>query len=512
MSDATNGGTNATSSLKRAGRLREIGRSLVHRNFRLFFGGQSVSLLGTWMQQTAMTWLVYRLTQEHHQDSAFLLGVTGFAGQIPVLVVGPFAGVFSDRWHRHRIIIATQTLSMLQAFLLWILTAAGAITVWQLIALSLFLGCVNSFDMPTRQAFMTEMLDTGEDLANAIALNSSMVNGARLIGPSIAGIVISLVGEATCFLLNGISFLGVIAALLAMKIPRKTRDEVQGTVLHGLSEGFRYSFGFPPVRALLLLVALIGLVGMPYVVLMPIIAGEVLHGGPRVYGLLIGASGVGALIGSLYLASRRTVLGLGRWIAAMTGTFGIGLVAFSFSRSIAVSMALLTVMGFAVIVQLASCNTILQTIVEERQRGRVMSFYTTAFLGMSPLGSLVAGSLASAISAPIRCGWAGSAASWEASPLPCSYQPCGTSSGPSIRRWESCPRSRPAFSRPRNRACLPNKPESRVHRLGCCRLTLKGTAVPATRWTFASGSPTRRRLPGCCRSPSTNRAMHRDKQ
>jgi MFS family permease len=351
------------------------------------------------MQQTAMTWLVYRLTQEHHQDSALLLGVTGFAGQIPVLLLGPFAGVFSDRLHRHRIIIATQTLSMLQAFLLWVLTVAGLITVWQLIVLCLFLGCVNAFDMPTRQAFMTEMLDTSEDLANAIAINSSMVNGARLIGPSIAGLVISLVGEATCFLLNGISFLGVIVALLAMKIPRKSREDSPTSVLHGLTEGFRYAFGFPPVRSLLLLVALIGLVGMPYVVLMPIFAGQILHGGPTTYGLLIGSSGVGALAGSLYLASRRTVLGLGRWIAAMTATFGCGLIAFSFSHDVRLSMAFLVVMGFAVIVQLASCNTILQTVVDERQRGRVMSLYTTAFLGMSPLGSLIAGSLASKVGA-----------------------------------------------------------------------------------------------------------------
>jgi MFS family permease len=400
MSEAKTGGTNATALLPPTRRFREIGRSLAHRNFRLFFAGQSVSLLGTWMQQTAMTWLVYRLTREQNQDSALLLGITGFAGQIPVLLLGPFAGVFSDRWHRHRIVIATQTFSMLQAFLLWILTIAGLITVWQLVALSLFLGCVNAFDMPTRQAFMTEMLDTSEDLANAIAINSSMVNGARLIGPSIAGMVISIVGEATCFLLNGISFLGVIVALLAMKIPRKPREGSPSSVLHGLTDGFRYAFGFPPVRALLLLVALIGLVGMPYVVLMPIFADQVLHGGARTYGLLVGSSGVGALAGSLYLASRRTVLGLGRWIAAMAATFGIGLIAFSFSRDVTLSMAFLVVMGFAVIVQLASCNTILQTIVEEGQRGRVMSLYTTAFLGMSPLGSLVAGSLASAIGAP----------------------------------------------------------------------------------------------------------------
>ncbi len=402
MSDARTGGPTATIAPppSAARRLRDIGRSLAHRNFRLFFAGQSVSLLGTWMQQTAMTWLVYRLTQEQHGDSALILGITGFAGQIPVLLLGPFAGVYSDRWHRHRIIIATQTLSMLQAFLVWILTIAGVITVWQLVVLSLFLGCVNAFDMPTRQAFMTEMLDTSEDLANAIAINSSMVNGARLIGPSIAGLVISIVGEATCFLLNGLSFLGVIAALLAMKIPRRSNEGMPKSVLGGLAEGFRYSFGFPPVRALLILVALIGLVGMPYVVLMPIFADQILHGNARTYGLLVGSSGVGALAGSLYLASRRTVLGLGRWIAAMSGLFGLGLIAFSFSTSRLLSMAFLVVMGFAVIVQLASCNTILQTIVEERQRGRVMSLYTTAFLGMSPLGSLVAGSLASAIGAP----------------------------------------------------------------------------------------------------------------
>lgn len=399
MSDAKTGGTNATVPPPAARRLREIGRSLAHRNFRLFFAGQSVSLLGTWMQQTAMTWLVYRLTREQHQDSPLLLGITGFAGQIPVLLLGPFAGVFSDRWNRHRIIIATQTLSMLQAFLLWILTAAGLITVWELVLLSLFLGCVNAFDMPTRQAFMMEMLDTPDDLANAIAINSSMVNGARLIGPSIAGIVISVVGEATCFLLNGLSFLGVIAALLAMKIRPRTHSGSLTSVMHGLTEGLRYAFGSPPVRALLLLVALIGLVGMPYIVLLPIIADQIPPGGPRTYGLLVGASGVGALTGSLYLASRRTVLGLGRWIAATSGLFGIGLLAFSFSRNLGVSMAILAVVGFAVIVQLASCNTILQTIVEEGQRGRVMSLYTTAFLGMSPLGSLMAGSLASAFGA-----------------------------------------------------------------------------------------------------------------
>jgi MFS family permease len=377
----------------------EIGRSLAHRNFRLFFGGQSISLMGTWMQQTAMIWLVYRLTSGTGYAS-LLLGVTGFASQFPVLILGPFAGVMSDRWHRHHIVIATQTLSMIQAFLLCALTITGMIDVWQIIALSAVLGSINAFDMPTRQAFMTEMLDAREDLANAIALNSSMVNGARLVGPSIAGIVIGFVGEAICFLLNGISFLFVIAALLAMKIPRQIRASSHPSVLHGLREGLSYAFGFGPVRAILLLVATMGLWAMPYSVLMPIVADRILGGGPRTFGFLVGSAGVGALCGSLYLASRSTVLGLGRWIAGAGMMFGISLIAFSFSTNVWLSMALLVVLGFCLIVQLAACNTILQTIVDESMRGRVMSLYTVAFLGMNPLGSLLAGGMASWIGVP----------------------------------------------------------------------------------------------------------------
>jgi MFS family permease len=387
--------------------LREIGRSLAHRNFRLFFGGQTISLLGTWMQQTAMIWLVYRLSKEQGRESAALLGITTFSGQIPVLVFGLFAGVFSDRWNRRRIIIATQTLSMLQAFLLGFLTVSHLITINQLILLCLCLGCINAFDMPTRQAFMTEIVDTTESLPNAIALNSSMVNGARLFGPSIAGIVISLVGEAICFLLNGVSFFFVIAALLAMKLPPRPRKSSHGSVLGGLREGFVYAFGFAPVRAILLLVALTGLVGMPYVVLMPIFAGDILKGDARTYGFLLGASGVGALTGSLYLASRSSVVGLGRWIAGTSASFGLALIAFSYSTHLAISVVIIAVAGFSVIVQLASSNTILQTIVDESKRGRVMSLYTVAFLGMAPLGSLIAGSLASRIGAQTTVRWGG---------------------------------------------------------------------------------------------------------
>ncbi len=379
---------------------RDIGRSLAHRNFRLFFAGQTISLIGTWMQSTAMTWLVYRLSKEQHRDSAFLLGITSFAGQIPVLLLGLLAGVLSDRWNRRRIIIATQALAMLQAFLLGFLTVTNLITINELIVLCFCLGCVNAFDLPTRQAFINEIVDTSADLPNAIALNSSMVNGARLFGPSVAGIIIDLVGEAICFLLNGLSFLFVIAALLAMRIAPRPRRTSHGSVAGGLREGFVYAFGFAPVRAILLLVAMTGLVGMPYIVLLPIFAGDVLNGDARTFGFLAGASGVGALSGSLYLASRSSVLGLGRWIAGAAATFGLALIAFSFSRHIYLSMAILCVAGFSIIVQLASCNTILQTIVDDQKRGRVMSLYTVAFLGLSPLGSLMAGGLASRIGTP----------------------------------------------------------------------------------------------------------------
>ncbi len=396
---------------------RDIGRSLAHRNFRLFFAGQTISLLGTWMQSTAMTWLVYSLatnqgdpaaTPVQLAHAATLLGLTNFAGQIPVLVLGLVAGVLSDRWNRRRIVIVTQTLSMLQAFLLGFLTVTHLITIHQLIFLCFCLGCINSFDMPTRQAFMTEIIDSPADLPNAIALNSSMVNGARLFGPSIAGIVIAIVGEAICFLINGVSFLFVIAALLAMKIVPRPRHSSHGSVLGGLREGFIYAFGFAPVRAILLLVAMTGLVGMPYVVLLPIFAGNVLGGGPRTFGFLLGASGVGALTGSLYLASRSTVVGLGRWIAGTAGAFGLAIIAFSFSRHVALSMLLVCIAGFSVVVQLAASNTILQTLVDDQKRGRVMSLYTVAFLGMAPLGSLMAGSLAAHIGAPntVRLGGA----------------------------------------------------------------------------------------------------------
>jgi MFS family permease len=375
--------------------LTSIIRALRHRNFRLFFGGQSISLIGTWMQRVALGWLVYRLT-----NSPFLLGLVGFAGQIPAFLLAPLAGVLADRWNRQRILILTQAISMIQALTLSLLVLTGTVAIWHIILLSVFLGIINAFDMPTRQSFLVEMVEEKEDLANAIALNSSMVNSARLLGPSIAGILVAAVGEGICFLINGISYLTVIGALVAMKIVPKNLKPQRSRVWYGLKEGFTYASAFAPIRAVLLLLALMSLMGMPYVVLMPVFAKDILHGGPHALGFLMGASGLGALIGAFYLASRKTVLGLGRLIAVAASIFGLGIIAFSFSRLLWLSLPLMLVTGVGQMVQMASSNTILQTIVDDDKRGRIMSFYTMAFMGGTPLGSLFAGTLASSIGTP----------------------------------------------------------------------------------------------------------------
>jgi MFS family permease len=366
----------------------QIFRSLKNRNYRLFFLGQGVSLIGTWMQTIAMSWLVYRLTH-----SPWLLGLVGFAGQLPMLVMTPFAGVLSDRWPRRRLLVATQTLAMLQALLLALLTLTGLIRVWHLMALAVFLGVVNSFDMPARQAFTLEMVDRKEDLANAIALNSSLFNGSRLLGPTIAGVLISLVGEGTCFLLNGASYLAVIAALLAMRLGAQPARAQPANILQGLWEGVGYAFGFLPIRNILLLLALVSLVGMPFTVLMPVFAKDILHGGPDTLGILMASTGVGALAGAVILAARKSVVGLGSWIPLGAGLFGLGLIGFSQSRLLWISVPLLAVAGFGMIVGMAASNTILQTIAEEDKRGRLMSLYALAFAGMAPFGSLLAGAL-----------------------------------------------------------------------------------------------------------------------
>jgi MFS family permease len=375
--------------------LKFIARALYSRNYRLNFAGQGISLIGTWMQRIAIGWLVYRLTH-----SVFLLGMVGFAGQIPILLLSPIAGVLADRWDRRRLIIVTQILSMLQAFVLTFLILSHTIAIWHIIFLSIFLGIVNSFDTPVRQAFVVEMIEKKEDLGNAIALNSSVFNGARLLGPSIAGILIAAVGEGICFLLNGISYIAVIFALMAMKITSRKMPIRKTHVLQELKEGFTYSFSFTPVRSILLLLGLVSLVGMPYAILMPVFAKDILHGGPHTLGFLMGATGVGALVGAFYLASRKSAKGLEKIIALSTTIFGIGLVIFSSSRVIWLSLPLMSLTGFGMMVQMASSNTILQTIADDDKRGRVMSFYTMSFLGTAPFGSLLAGGLASKIGTP----------------------------------------------------------------------------------------------------------------
>jgi MFS family permease len=373
-----------------------IFRALSHRNYRLFFGGQSISLIGTWLQLTAVSWLVFRLTH-----SSFLLGIVGFTGRIPTFLFASFAGALVDRWNRHRLLVATQVFSMIQALILAALVLTETITIWHIIVLAFFLGLVNAFDIPVRQSFVVEMIERKEDLGNAIALNSSMVNGARLVGPTVAGILIATLGEGLCFLLNGLSFVAVIAALLAMQIVPKKKEKQRAPLWRGIKEGYGYAFGFAPIRYLLLMLALISFMGMPYTVLMPVFAGKILHGGPQTLGFLLGATGVGALTGAIFLASRKSVLGLGRIVVIASSLFGIGLIGFSLSHFFWLSMVMMIPTGFGMMVQMTSTNTLLQTIVDEDKRGRVMSFYAMAFMGMVPFGSLFAGSLASKIGAPM---------------------------------------------------------------------------------------------------------------
>jgi MFS family permease len=348
-----------------------------------------------WMQSVAMGWLVYRLT-----NSAMMLGVIGFVNQIPAFILSPIAGVYADRWNRRPMLMCTQAMLMLQSLTLAGLVLSGAVEVWHLLALAFFSGLVNAFDAPARQSFVFDMIEQKEDLGNAIALNSAIFNGSRLIGPSLAGIIIAATGEGICFLINGLSYLAIIAALRAMTITPKEHTVQKTHVLHELREGFTYVYNHVPIRSLLLLVALVSLVGMPYVVLMPIFAKEILRGGPSTLGFLMAGSGIGALTGALFLASRRDFSGTGRLIPVAAAIFGTGLIAFSFSRIFIYSFMLLLMSGFGLMVQMALSNTSLQTTVEDDKRGRVMSFYTMAFMGMAPFGSLLAGGLAHRIGAP----------------------------------------------------------------------------------------------------------------
>jgi MFS family permease len=373
--------------------IKTLLRALRSRNYRLFVAGQSISLVGTWMQQVAMSWLVYRIT-----GSAFLLGVIGFTSQIPTFLLAPVAGVLADRWNRRRLLIITQALAMFQAALLAVAVFSGVIQVWHIVVLSLLLGVVNAFDIPIRQSFVVEMVSRREDLGNAIALNSSMVNGARLIGPTIAGLLVASVGEGVCFILNSASYLAVLVALAAMRMePNSNHLRERRNVFHELNEGFAYVIRFGPIRSILLLIALVSLTGMPYTVLVPVFAKEILHGGAHTFGFLMTAAGCGALAGTVYLASRKTVVGLGKLIVYATVLFAAGTAAFAVSSNILFSLAALVVAGCGAMMLVASCNTILQTILEENKRGRVMSFFTVAFMGMAPFGSFGAGTMAGII-------------------------------------------------------------------------------------------------------------------
>jgi len=370
-------------------------RALRYRNYRLYFTGQSISLIGSWMTRIATSWLVYRLT-----GSALLLGLTGFAGQIPSFLLAPFAGVLVDRWDRQKLLVITQILALLQSLALAVLTLTHRITVAEIIGLSIVQGLINAFDMPGRQAFAVQMVDDKADLGNAIALNSSMINAGRLIGPALGGVIIAAVGEGYCFLIDSISYVAVIASLLMMRItvPQQTK-KTEGMLVQ-LREGWSYVSQFTPVRTILILLAFVSLVGFPYTVLMPVFATHILHGGPATLGILMAATGVGALAGAITLANRRSVLGLGRVIPQMAALFGAGLIGFALSRNIWISALLLVATGFGFITQLASSNTLMQTIVDDDKRGRLMSYYTMSFQGTAPFGSLLAGLMAHKLGAP----------------------------------------------------------------------------------------------------------------
>jgi MFS family permease len=386
-----NGGEAAS---ERGSRWQVAGRALRHRNFQLFFSGQLISLIGTWMQSVAQSWLVYRLTR-----SGLLLGSVGFASQIPVFLFAPLGGITADRYNRRHIVIGTQVAAMLLALILAVLTLTHAIDhrIWLIFVLAALLGVVNAFDIPGRQSFLVDMVGK-EDLMNAIALNSSMFNGARVIGPAIAGILVAKIGEGWCFFANSVSYIAVIIGLLLMKVHNPARASMASPLEH-MMEGFRFVNRTAPIRALLMLLGLVSLVGMPYVVLMPIFADKILHGGARGLGILMGATGVGALLGALTLAFREGVKGLGRWVAMCCAGFGTSLIVFSISHRFWVSVILLLPVGYTMMLQMACSNTLIQVMVPDALRGRVMAVYSMMFMGMAPIGALLGGALADRLGA-----------------------------------------------------------------------------------------------------------------
>ena len=390
-------------------RWQAAGRALRHRNFQLFFSGQLISLVGTWTQSVAQSWLVYRLT-----GSGLLLGAVGFASQIPVFLVAPIGGITADRANRKHVVIATQTASMLLAFVLAALTLSGKIQVWHIFVLASLLGVVNAFDIPGRQSFLVDMVGK-EDLMNAIALNSSMFNGARVIGPAVAGILVAKLGEGWCFFVNGVSYIAVIIGLLLMDVHAPAKASKNTPPLEHLLEGFHFVSRTAPIRALLLLLGLVSVTGMPYVVLMPIFADRILRSGGQELasllgstdlgamrlGILMGATGVGALLGALTLAMRSGVKGLGRWITVCCAGFGLSLILFAFSKSFWLSVILLLPVGYFIMLQMACSNTLIQVMVPDALRGRAMAVYSMMFMGMAPIGALLGGALADRLGAPI---------------------------------------------------------------------------------------------------------------
>jgi MFS family permease len=381
---------------KPPGRFDHAWRALRHRNFRLYFFGQGTSVMGTWMTRVAMTWLVYRLTK-----SALMLGVVAFLGQIVASALGPIAGVWVERWPRRKMLVWTQAAAAVQSLALAAFALTGRSNLGEIITLAVFQGLINAFDMPGRQSFLAQMVDDRNDLGNAIAINSAVVNGARLIGPALAGFVIAWAGEGWCFLIDGVSYLAVIASLLAMRLkPQPPRDR-DVRMLAQMREGWDYIRGYRPVRATLLVFALVSLMGYPIMVLLPVFAAEVLHGNATTLGWLSGASGAGALVSALSLAIRKNAAGLMRMVLIATVMLGGALIAFGFSHVLWLSMLLMTIGGFGLMQVAAACNTILQSLVAENMRARVMSYYTTTFFGAAPCGSLMAGALAHRIGAPI---------------------------------------------------------------------------------------------------------------
>jgi len=387
--------TDAPDRLNKQGALQVAGRAFGHRNYRLFFAGQGTSLIGTWMQQIAMSWLVYRLT-----GSPSLLGVISFITMAPVFFVTSVAGVFVDRWDRCRLLLLTNLLAMIQAAILGVLTLTGHIVVWHIFVLGFCLGFVNAFDMPTRQAFLIDIVERKEDLNSAIALNSTMFNGARLVGPALAGLTVAVFGEGICFLINSLSFLAIIMALLAMKIKPRAKKAAASRPFDGFKERYRYVFGFLPIRYCIMLLALMAFIGMQHATLMPVFAKDILHGGAHTLGFLVSASGIGALLSAFYFASRKSVIGLERLASIAVGLFGCANLVFSFSRSLTLSLFAMVVSGLGMMSAFLACNTIIQTVVEEDKRGRVMSFHAMASMGTMPFGSLIAGIVASHLGAP----------------------------------------------------------------------------------------------------------------